>query len=324
MEKLSEGIYQIKLPINLHVESINAYLLWSGGDELVLVDTGPNFEKVKVELQSSLRKLGLSIENISKVIITHGHPDHYGLAADIKEISGAKICLHPADEEILSLYYSNSTEKPQFDRIEEFNRFISKTGTPETIKTKIRELLKFWISVAKPVKIDTYLCDMDIIEIGESEFQVIHTPGHTPGHISLYNKENEILISGDHLIVNTMPYAGPKFFDSLEKLLQLKMKVALPSHGPLIDNPHERIQEILDYHTSLKQKTFDLLSRGEEITLFEIAQLVFGRLSIVDIFLAQQEILSFIESEELKGRIESVEKDGIKYYKYQARMLPPS
>lgn len=160
-----------------------------------------------------------------KILITHSHWDHIGDTAQLKAKFQIPVYVHPLDVENL--------KKPGSD------------GLP------------LWITI-KGVLPDNLLNEGDTVEFGNLRFEVIHTPGHTPGGVCFYNKEHGILISGDTLFKGSIgnlsfPTARPKeMWESLSKLAKLPAKtVVYPGHGPpttIGDEPWlDRAQEIFGY-----------------------------------------------------------------------------
>lgn len=169
------------------------------GDPPTLIDTGmANPES----LASSLLEDGLSPENIGLIINTHGHPDHVGGNKFFKEKSSAKILIHK-DEETVLKFASLLSKVPFFG--------------PEEIT------------------FDDYI-ERNHLDLGKYELQVLHTPGHSPGSISLYDEKNEVLISGDTVFafsVGRWDIPGGNLNQlkkSVKKLSQLEIKFLLPGH----------------------------------------------------------------------------------------------
>jgi len=141
-----------------------------------------------------------------KILLTHTHWDHIGDASLIKEKYTIPIYVHELDKENLELPGSDG--------------------------------LPCWISI-KGIKADHLLKEGDIVPVGEVQFKVIHTPGHTPGGVCLYSDKEKVLLSGDTLFQGTIgnisfPTARPHLmWDSLAKLAKLpKETLVYPGHGP--------------------------------------------------------------------------------------------
>ncbi|MDK2826927.1 MAG: hydroxyacylglutathione hydrolase [Methanolobus sp.] len=181
----------------------NSYLI----NGKILVDTGMSTEG----LISAIRE-NIDIEDLELIILTHCHYDHTASAQAIADISGAKIAIHKDDELLLSN-----------DTISAAAMFGNK---------------------APAIKPDMLLEEGDRIPIGdEEELEVIHTPGHTPGGICLYEANSKSLFSGDTVFPNgsigRTDFQGGnrnQLTESINKLVQLDVKTLYPGHGEVTSN----------------------------------------------------------------------------------------
>ena len=108
--QIIDGIYQLKVPIpNNPLEATNIYLL-KGDKFFTLIDTGWDSETAFNSLNRQLAEIGVGLPDISQIIVTHAHFDHYGLAGKIKQISNAKIYMHQRDQEIFRTRYAVTEE----------------------------------------------------------------------------------------------------------------------------------------------------------------------------------------------------------------------
>ncbi len=170
----------------------------------ILIDCGSGF--FLKETLEQMEEYGIDPKKIKTIIITHSHFDHCGGAGEWKKITGAKILVHEKDREAL-----------------------------ETGKGIMAE--EFGLEY-KPVKADKILKEGDKIKTGKYEFTVMHTPGHTPGGICLWDERNRLLISGDTLFLDGVGrsdlYGGDEkeLKKSLQKIKKLgDIDVLLPGHG---------------------------------------------------------------------------------------------
>jgi len=222
--KITSEIYQIE-----NVRGANSYLVIKK-DGILLIDTGlpGNGEKIIKYIEG----LGKKGQDIRYIILTHSDPDHSGSVAELKKITNARVAIHEADAPCIS------GERPV--------REIKGT-TGKLFSFLLKRIMKF-----QPVEPDLLLKEGDEIE----GFKVIHTPGHTPGSISLYGKE--VLFSGDALQVdrsgNLTPPRKLVTFDvkqahkSIKKInnLNLEFKILLPGHGKVIlKDASEMLKDLL-------------------------------------------------------------------------------
>lgn len=178
----------------------NIYLI---GDTVIDAGTGMNFTRL-ITLLGTQKK---SLSDIKQVINTHGHFDHIGGNG---YFLNAKVLIHEKDAA------------------------IAEKGDAEA------SVADFFEGKLKPRKVDQKLKDGDILKIGAYSFRVIHTPGHTPGSICLYDEKARLLVSGDTVFsdgVGRTDLPGGdegQLHDSIEKLRGLRIDKILPGHGQLV------------------------------------------------------------------------------------------
>jgi hydroxyacylglutathione hydrolase len=203
----------------------NCYLVEENG--IFLVDTGMpgNSSKIIKYLERNLKH---ESEDIETIVVTHHHFDHIGSLDRLKMITKAKIAVHSADAPYLS---------------------GEKTQTGSALMKPMIKIMKY-IYNTHPVKADILLEEGDQI----NGYQVIHTPGHTPGSICLYNPDEKVLFVGDNLHYSKGKLEKPKimhepekFKESIKKLGNLDIEVILTGHGkPVKFNANTMLKEFLD------------------------------------------------------------------------------
>jgi hydroxyacylglutathione hydrolase len=189
-----------------------------GGDEPALIDCGSSLGYPA--LKRGLQSLGLQPKDIRKVIATHCHWDHVSGMAQLREESDAKLFLHGAEREYVE------------------------TGDPERTAAFIYD------QPFSPVQVDSLLNDGDVLELGDYRFDVLHTPGHSPGSVALCATINDmrLLIAGDTLWGGFHPRIGSDLDAwqiSLDRLLEREFDVLSFGHGPpaLVFDATTRLRE---------------------------------------------------------------------------------
>lgn len=217
------GIHQIR------GRMVNCFLVVNE-DGTILIDTGlPGYSsKITDYIENELNR---SPQDIKTIVITHNHFDHIGSLSKIKEISGAKVAVHPTDADYI-------------------RGKASHVGG-----TLMNALIKLYQTIyrAKPVDPDILLSQGDII----GGYQVIHTPGHTEGSICLYNPDNRAIFVGDNLQYREGKLHSPgkrlvpdpeKYEKSMKKLLEYDIEVILTGHtAPVTSNGGKLIEEFLEH-----------------------------------------------------------------------------
>jgi len=207
---------------------VNCYLVIQK-DDIILIDTGlpGNSSKITKYVENNLMH---SIQDIKTIIITHQHMDHVGSLSKMKEITKAKVAIHPADADYIRGKQTHAG--PIFSNI-------------------MVKLIQF-IYQTKPVEPDILLNDGDLI----GGYRVIHTPGHTPGSICLYNPDNKAIFVGDNLQYKERKLQSPgkrlipepeKYKESMKKLLDVDIEVILTGHtAPVTSNGGKLLKEFVE------------------------------------------------------------------------------
>ena len=254
MTQVIPGIYQLPLPLpnKMSPGSINVYLI-KGRDGCLLVDTGWNTSEAFDCLESELAQIGVSFNDIIQIIVTHIHPDHYGLIGRLKELSGARLALHHLERDLIQSRYINME-----GLMKELEHFLHSNGVVIEELPELQQASAKMVKFVTPAPSDVTLKGGEIIRLEPFRFKVIWTPGHSPGHICLYEPEQKILIAGDHILPTITPNVGlhPQsgssplndYLSSLDKVSKLDVSLILPGHEDVFSGLKSRIRELIKHH----------------------------------------------------------------------------
>lgn len=265
------GLYQIRLPIPIRsLGYVFAYFAIDADDNL-LIDAGWPSEEAFVALQSSLSEIGFSIGKIKTIIISHLHPDHFGLAEQIRDLApNSKLIIHRADA---SLILDSYDEYKGF--ITELHEWLAEHGTPDEELSAILDASGEMLHFFRPPKPTTIVEGGENLRVGDKwNFEVIPTPGHTVGTICLYDRMSKVLFSGDHILPTITPnvslgpyYHGDPLGDyliSLDKVRELEVASVLPSHEHLFSDLQKRAGEIKAHHNDRLEDALSVLRRSAD------------------------------------------------------------
>ena len=278
VEELVPGLYKITLPLPMKgLDSVFVYL-FRDGDENLLVDTGWNDETSYDHLKDAFTQINFKIPDLKTIIISHLHPDHIGLATQLrKEAPKSKLAMSQRDA--LDLVYSPEAYGVLLERM---GSFLAMHGTPEEdlkqIMSRARSFEKRFASISKP---ETLLRGGEKLAVGKWKIEVIPTPGHTKGNICLYDSSANILFSGDHVLPTITPnvslsplYEGDPLGDYLRSLRNMKkfdpVKI-LPSHEYVFEHLGKRIAELEKHHEERLAEVMQALD-VEEKSGYEVAE----------------------------------------------------
>jgi glyoxylase-like metal-dependent hydrolase (beta-lactamase superfamily II) len=278
----------------------------------VLVDTGMHEPGSLAQLERALHQVNLRLEHVRQIVVTHAHSDHWGQAAPIRERSGAELWMHPRHQ-----HATRSASDPQA-ALERRLEVARQSGVSADALRRYAERAKgFPSGIAQVIEPDHELVPGVVIETDLGVWTVHETPGHAPSHVCLFQAQQRLLISGDHLLgrislyydYGWSPDPAGEFLRSLELVDGLNARLALSGHGrPFVDVHghvegnrtlvHERIEAVL------------AALAGEPRTAVEITPGVYGEPltdSNANWFLAQT--LCYLTHLELAGQI-TRESDG--------------
>ena len=316
-KEVSKGVFEIEVPVPFGVKYVNAYLIDSG--VLGLIDPGPKTDKALSVLDSALKKLGVSLEDVERLIFTHRHVDHIGMANRIKMISDAETYIHESEKNAASNFYE------EFDKtVESFLTPIAEAGVPRHILERMPEYYGVIREVCEPVEIDKTLKDCDTLDFGEMNLSVIHCPGHSIGSICLYENERKLLFTGDHVLkeITPNPFASglsehatlKRYLDSLKKVEKLPVETGLPGHGNLIYDFPSVVRNLYAHHEARKKLVAEILRAGPK-TPFEVSKEMFGNLPMSEILLGLAEAAGHLEELSSENRVESFKKGNLTYFR---------
>jgi glyoxylase-like metal-dependent hydrolase (beta-lactamase superfamily II) len=274
--KVLNGVHQIKSPAPGSASWYTNVYVIEGGDGHILVDSGWDSQESLWALQEGIKAANLKLRDIKKVVITHIHPDHYGLSTKIKQICGAQVAIHRIDADFIFPRYKDFA-----DLLNKTEELLRQNGAPVDEVPRLKEASLWMNKYVTPDSPEVMLEDGDIISNDSFKFEVLWTPGHSPGHVCLYERERRFIFTGDHILYETIPRVGfnpqsgdnplSDYISSLKKLEHLNVHFTLPGHGPVFNALGLRIERILQHHEERKRAIMRTLHDGLQ-TAYAIAQ----------------------------------------------------
>jgi len=328
MNEIIPGIYQLQIPIpDNPLEYTKAYLV-QGDDEYLLIDTGWNDEAAFRSLKKQLAEIGINWKDISQILVTHAYRDHYGLAGRLKQLSRARISLHYREIDLLASRYQN---------IEEFLRqteqWFHSHGVPSSELPTTGAALAGMGRSGTHAQPDITLRGGETISAGAFKLQVLWTPGHSPGHICLYEPNKKILFAGDHVLPIITPNISLQpqselnplgdFLNSLNTVKQLDVNLVLPAHEHIFTDLPTRVDEIIQHH---KHRNLEILEaiKAEPKTAYNISTEItwmpeLGGVRLKDLApwdkrMAVSETLAHLQAMGDDGRVAKSHRNDILYY----------
>jgi glyoxylase-like metal-dependent hydrolase (beta-lactamase superfamily II) len=306
----SEGahIYQIPLEAFPGFWS-HAYLVIS--DELlVLIDTGSGFGDSNHQLTNGIQEAGmiesgrsLTIEDLSHVLITHGHIDHFGGLTDIVSKSKALVGVHELDRRNLTNYEERRVFVSR--RLEEY---LIEAGVDEEKRENLLGLYRITKELFRSVQVDfTY----EAIGMHLGPFDFMHVPGHCAGHVVI--RLHDFLFCGDHILTDITPHQAPEqltswtgldhYLHSLDTMENWAngVNLALCGHKEVVMDLTGRIAEIRAMHMDRLERVMEFFSSPN--TILELSKTLFGEVNGYNSLLAIEEAGAHVEYLYQRGRL---------------------
>jgi glyoxylase-like metal-dependent hydrolase (beta-lactamase superfamily II) len=267
----------------------------------VLIDAGSGFGDANLQLEAGLAEASnqigepITLDNLTHILITHAHIDHFGGLSYIYPRTHAKIGVHELDRRVLTNYEERLTVIAR-----RLNEFLVEAGVADEQRKYLLDLYKITKSLYRSVKVSfTY----EAIGMRLGPFDMLHVPGHCAGHVVI--RLQDVLFTGDHVLEHTSPHQSPEhltmstgldhYLQSLDTLRPWaeRTRLALGGHELPIENLPARMDAIRDLHRERLAKVMDLLK--EPHTIAEVSRELFHELHGYDVLLGLEEAGAHVE-----------------------------
>lgn len=278
-----------------------AYVL-KGAGELTLVDTGSGIGRSNDDLLAGFGAIrddfgeSFTLQDIKRVIITHGHIDHFGGLAFVKEQTEATVGIHELDRRVLTHY-----EERVVVATKDLGIYFQRAGIKPSIRESLFQMYGFAKKHVTSIPVDFSIDDEQIID----GMEFLHMPGHCPGQVCI--RIGDILLSADHVLSRTTPHQAPEsithymglghYADSLRKLSHVEgIRLALGGHEDPIPDLYTRINDIRASHSRKLDRIRDIMrNHGEPMTISDISKAMYPHVQDYHILLAIEEAGAHIE-----------------------------
>ncbi len=314
--QVAEGIYQVQIPLPFALRIVNCYLLDNGDSSWTVVDTGLNIPDDQAVWKAAFEALDIAPEQISQIILTHIHPDHYGLAGGLQGLSGAPVKLSPREDQAAQEFWVNTEARDQATTAQ-----MNHMGVPDEVAEMIIGGIAMIRAAIQPRPEHlVHIQPGESVSMGGRRFRALHAPGHSDGQLIFYDESDRLLISGDHVLMKITPNIAlwpetdpdplGRFLDSLRELSSLDVRLALPGHRDLITDWSGRIAEIITHHGERLGRVREILDAGEK-TAYEVATQLFDfeRMRMREEGFAVVETMAHLDYLLGRGAIQRIEGD---------------
>jgi len=315
-------IIPLSIPTPFYVGDVNVYLIKE--DPLTLIDVGPKTPEAAAALRDKLARNGVQFSDVRRIVLTHAHEDHCGLAKQVRdEAKNAEILVHDWETGHL------------FGRLahEDHRNLMLRSGVPEQAFNEMQDLY------ANISLLTDSLADGDFrplndemeLEFESGSLRVLHTPGHTPGSCSFVREADRTIICGDCVLkrITPNPILAPDPIDptkrfrslaeylvSLAKIREFKPTLAYGGHGEPVTDFEEIFNRYVRAIDDRQRKAVSMVTSAG-VTAFQIAQQLFPESIEADVhrFLAISEAIAHLDFAETEGKVAVELKEGVEHYR---------
>ncbi|MFD7520819.1 MBL fold metallo-hydrolase [Paenibacillus chitinolyticus] len=315
---LREGLWQIKVPLPFPLRWVNSYLLREPDGSLTVIDPGLRTEAGEALWNEALEGLGFGYDRISQVVLTHHHPDHYGMAGWFQERTGAPVYLSETGIGQVRLLWGDGQPMTSL-----LTGLFARHGMDAALCGELAKHMDSFVPLVSPQPQLTALRAGDRVRLGGAAYEAIETPGHAAGHLCFYDAQTREIFCGDHVLPQISPNVSfmpgveddplGAYMASLRDIAPLAVDMAYPGHRSPFAAFGRRAEELVRHHEERLELMADKLH--EPMTAYELCRDTFGdRLTLHQLRFAMAETIAHTVRLAVEGRVTESEREGLIVY----------
>lgn len=318
--QVAGDIWQVRIPLPYALNHVHCYLL-RGPEGWSVVDCGLHWDAALATWEAAFQTLRLHPQHIRQIVLTHMHPDHFGLAGWLQQRSGAPVKMTACDRDAARRTWTHRQGRDQL-----IASFLRACGAPPATLEAIVLAGEATAAMTdpSPVHIDT-LTPGESLHMGGRDWEIIATPGHSDGHAILLDRRDGLALSGDHVLMTITPNIGrwpdaepaplARYLHSLAALSPLPIAQALPGHRAIITDWSGRIAELQAHHAQRLAQIQAQAAPGASV--FDVARRIFAfeRFTPHEMRFAIAETLAHLEHLQAAGGLRRDERAGVWWFR---------
>jgi glyoxylase-like metal-dependent hydrolase (beta-lactamase superfamily II) len=261
----------------------------------VLIDAGSGTEKSHQDLLEGLQKVGMQAMDLTHILLTHAHIDHFGGLSPLRSITQAKIGVHELDLQAVT-----HREAHQAVIRRRFVSFLAETGLAEERRDHLLSMYRFTEAISQSVPVD-FTYEARGMHLGPFEF--IHLPGHCPGHVAI--RLDDVVFCGDMIVEGITPHLSPEsiypysgvdhYLESLSRLLYWAKDAhwILNGHDPSVDDLSVQTEATRENIRRRMSRGMDALV--EPLTMEETCSAIYGSMNGYNQLLVMEKTGAYVE-----------------------------
>jgi glyoxylase-like metal-dependent hydrolase (beta-lactamase superfamily II) len=304
------GIHSVRISTPIPYIRVNIYFVEKPVP--TLIDAPPEGKLFLDQLNAALKGFGYSARDIRRIIVTHPHFDHYGLARTLSDRNGAEVWISQGGAGWIEDYEKELRKEDTFRRM-----LLKKAGAAASEIERVIGFYGIARRFAQSVRPSRTLSEGDTFDLASLPFTVTEVPGHTPWCILVHDVSNTMAFTGDFLppdIASSALIQWPdvkskdyrtleSYIASLKKVRRMKLKIALPGHGKIIRDPVKKIDDFLSLIDRRRAAVRRILKKGN-MTPLQITHELFPSLPPEGLFRAVSDVMAHLEMLEKDGLVE--------------------
>jgi len=305
LTEVATDVFELRLPIPFEDGLVNVFL-FKHGEDADLLDCGMNSEESVEMIRRGMQQLGA--RRLRKLVVTHIHPDHYGAAGTLAGEGRADLYMHRLE---VPLVHPRYVELEQL--VEEVRRYLLINGLPHDEAEVLSNSQRALSQLVKPADPSVQLDGAEDVTMGRHTMHIEWTPGHSPGHVCLFEKESGLLFAGDHILPELSPNIGlhPQstpdplhdYLEGLRRMGALEPTQVLPAHGRPFATVASRVEALTRHHRRRFDQILEIVDQDEK-SGWQVALELWGpRDNLYEKRLALQEGLAHLQALAVEGRV---------------------
>ena len=318
------GVFRIPVPVPFVAAGgpVNAYLVEEAGGGFLLWDAGLGSPEAEAALEAGFARLGRRFDEVRRIVVSHGHVDHYGGARLVQERHGGDLPVyaHPADTPKIA-----EDGWRWRDRMPLYGAYLLKLGVPASELAAIGRDGERGFRLARRIPAVRPIGEGELLRTRHLELRVMHMPGHTPGLLCLHDAAHRLFFSDDHLLEKISPNPlielGPggeegffaplvAYLASVARMRELDLDLVLPGHGPPFSGHRAVIDRLVAFYAKRQARILEVLATGPA-TCADVARALFPSARPGDAFLVLSETIANLEAMEARGEVARELVDGV-------------